>query len=83
MQLQFQLLLTCGQTNSKKSFLSFTAYCFDNSFKYHHAVFQMKHFRETHTTNRIKNCLEEIPNLWDIDTIKIHAALLYGTRAEM
>ena len=75
MQLQFQLLLTCGQTNNKKSFWSFTAYCFDDSFKYHHAVFQMKHFPETHTANNIKNCFEEIPTLWDIDTIKIHAVV--------
>ena len=35
----------------------------------------MKHFPETHTANNIKNCLEEIPTLWDMDTIKIHAVV--------
>lgn len=35
----------------------------------------MKHFPETHTANTIKNCLEEIPSLWDIDTTKIHAVV--------
>lgn len=59
--------------NNKESFLSFTAHWFDDSFKYHHAVLQMKHFPETHTANNIKNCLEEIPALWDVDTTKIHA----------
>lgn len=61
--------------NNKESFLSFTAHWFDDSFKYHHAVLQMKHFPETHTANNIKNCLEEIPTLWDIDTTKIHAVV--------
>ncbi|GBP85051.1 Zinc finger BED domain-containing protein 4 [Eumeta japonica] len=61
--------------NSKERFLSFTAHWFDDSFKYHHAVLQMKHFPETHTANNIKNCLEEIPTLWDIDTTKIHAVV--------
>ncbi|XP_073962367.1 zinc finger BED domain-containing protein 4-like [Choristoneura fumiferana] len=61
--------------NNKDSFLSFTAHWFDDSFKYHHAVLQMKHFPEAHTAHNIKNCLEEIPTLWDIDTTKIHAVV--------
>ncbi|KAI4455847.1 zinc finger bed domain-containing protein 4 [Holotrichia oblita] len=33
----------------------------------------MKHFPESHTAQNIKECLEEIPTLWDIDVDKIHA----------
>nr|CAI5858349.1 unnamed protein product [Callosobruchus analis] len=62
-------------TNNKESFLNFTAHLFDDSFKYRHAVLHMKYFPETHTANNIKNCLEEIPTLWDIDINKIHAVV--------
>lgn len=61
--------------NNKESFLSFTAHWIDDSLQYHQAVLQMKHFPETHTVNNIKNCLEEIPTLWDIDMAKIHAVV--------
>lgn len=59
--------------NNMESFLSFTAHWFDDSFKFHHAVLQMTHFPETHTAMNIRNCLEEIPTLWDINSDKIHA----------
>ncbi|KAG6461997.1 hypothetical protein O3G_MSEX012986 [Manduca sexta] len=40
--------------NNKESFLSFTAHWLDDSFKYNHAVLQMKHFPEIYTADNIK-----------------------------
>lgn len=58
--------------NNMESFISFTAHWLDDSFKFNHAVLQMKHFPESHTAEHIKNCLEEIPTLWNINATKIH-----------
>ncbi|GLV47730.1 hypothetical protein CBL_20969 [Carabus blaptoides fortunei] len=62
-------------TNNLESFLSFTAHWLDESFTFRHAVLQMKHFPEQHTAQNIKECLDNIPSLWDISHTKIHAVV--------
>ncbi|GLV40945.1 hypothetical protein CBL_08519 [Carabus blaptoides fortunei] len=62
-------------TNNLESFLSFTAHWLDESYTFRHAVLQMKHFPEQHTAQNIKECLDNIPSLWDISRIKIHAVV--------
>ena len=60
-------------TNNLQSFLSFTAHWLNDNFQLQHAVLQMKHFSGLHTADNIKQHLEEIPTLWDINPTKIHA----------
>ena len=60
-------------TNNQQSFLNFSAHWLDDNFNFQHAVLQIKHFLGSHTGENIKQYLEEIRALWEIDQNKIHA----------